>query len=81
MKSPEMYRYNFKYLKIKQKHVYKYFDFIKTYDHVQSLFNITILFLLNLIYGDLIYLWNQNKICALQGHEFRCKLLNEIWCS
>jgi hypothetical protein len=29
MESPEIYRYNFEYLKIKQKHVYKYLILLK----------------------------------------------------
>lgn len=34
--------------------------------------------LLNLIYSDIIYLWNQAKIFVLQELEFRCVSWSEI---
>jgi len=33
---------------------------------------------LDLMYGNLIYLSNQAKICALQQHEFGCILRSKI---
>jgi hypothetical protein len=34
---------------------------------------------LDLMYGDLIYLSNQAKICVLQEREFGRVLQSEIW--
>jgi len=61
--------------------IYDFIKYMTEYNHYLKFYfkRIRQFLPLDLIYGNLIYLWNQAKICALQEREFRCVLRSDIW--